>query len=58
MGQKVRHRRCAEMRGLSNGVTADSGKRQTFVGMSHHTSGTLQRQVAVNGTLQRQHGTA
>ena len=44
MGQKVRQRRCAEMRGLSNGETADSRKRQTFVGMSHHTSRTLQRQ--------------
>jgi hypothetical protein len=54
-GQKVRHRRCAEMRGLSNGETADSCKRQTFVAMSHDVSRTLQRQVAVNGTLQRQH---
>ena len=34
-GQKVRQRRCPEMRGMSNGETADSRKRQTFVGMSH-----------------------
>jgi len=46
------------MRGMSNGETADSRKRQTFVGMSHDVSRTLQRHVAVNGTLQRQHATA
>jgi hypothetical protein len=45
MGQKVRQRRCAEMRGLSNGEKPDSRKRQTFVAMSHDVSRTLQPEL-------------
>jgi len=45
MGQKVRQRRCAEMRGMSNGESADSRKRQTFVGMSHDVSSPVQPEL-------------
>jgi hypothetical protein len=48
-GQKARQRRCPEMRSMSNGETADSRKRQTFVGMSHDVSST----VRPNFTIER-----